>query len=251
MDPIFNRATLLLGADVMQRLAESRVIIFGIGGVGSWCAESLIRTGLGHLTIVDNDVVCSSNINRQLMATTRTVGRPKVLALRERLLEINPDADVAVREQTYTASTADDFDLDAFDYVIDAIDSLHDKALLIERACQSRTRLFSSMGAALKMDPSRIRIAEFWKVQGDPLARALRNLFKRQGRRPRRKFQCVYSDELMHNRSAALPEHEATANKRSNINGSLMHITSIFGCTLAGLVLQDIARRTESDERVN
>lgn len=245
MDPIFNRASLLLGADVMQRLKESRVIVFGVGGVGSWCAESLVRTGLGHLTIVDNDVVCSSNINRQLMATTRTVGQQKVVALRERLLEINPEADIEALQQTYTASTADAFDLDAFDYVIDAIDSLHDKALLIECACQSRARLFSSMGAALKMDPSRIRVAEFWKVQGDPLARALRNLFKRQGRLPRRKFQCVFSDELLHNRSEALPEQEATANKRTNVNGSLMHITAIFGCTLAGLVVQDIQRKAD------
>ena len=224
MDPIFNRASLLLGADVMQRLQESRVIVFGIGGVGSWCAESLVRTGLGHLTIVDNDVVCSSNINRQLMATTRTVGQQKVLALRERLLEINPEADIEALPQTYTASTADAFNLDAFDYIIDAIDALHDKALLIERACQSRSRLFSSMGAALKMDPSRIRVAEFWKVKGCPLARALRQRFKKLGHRPARKFLCVYSEE----------HRDATNGK-----GSIVQITGIFGFTLAGLIINE------------
>ncbi len=240
MDHIFNRALLLLGDDVMERLAAARVIVFGIGGVGSWCAESLIRSGLGHLTIVDNDDVCSSNINRQLMATTRTVGQPKVVALKEHLLEVNPEADITALQQTFTEATADDFDLDAYDYVIDAIDSLRDKALLILRASSSRATLFASMGAALKIDPTKIRVSEFWKVQGDPLARALRNLFKRQGRRPRRKFQCVFSNELLTNKAETEPEREATANPKARINGSLMHITAIFGCTLAGLVLQDI-----------
>ena len=248
MDPIFNRATLLLGEAAMERLAAARVIVFGIGGVGSWCAESLIRSGLGHLTIVDNDVVCSSNINRQLMATTRTVGQPKVEALKEHLLEVNPEADITTLQQTFTEATAADFDLDKYDYVIDAIDSLRDKALLIEQACRSRAQLFSSMGAALKIDPTRIRVAEFWKVQGDPLARALRNLFKRQGRRPRRKFKCVFSDELLKNQTETAAENEATANPKAHTNGSLMHITAIFGCTLAGLVLQDICKETPASQ---
>ena len=248
MDPIFNRATLLLGEAAMERLAAARVIVFGIGGVGSWCAESLIRSGLGHLTIVDNDVVCSSNINRQLMATTRTVGQPKVKALKEHLLEVNPEADNTTLQQTFTEATAADFDLDKYDYVIDAIDSLRDKALLIEQACRSRAQLFSSMGAALKIDPTRIRVAEFWKVQGDPLARALRNLFKRQGRRPRRKFKCVFSDELLKNQTETAAENEATANPKAHTNGSLMHITAIFGCTLAGLVLEDICKETPASQ---
>lgn len=248
MDPIFNRATLLLGEATMKRLAAARVIVFGIGGVGSWCAESLIRSGLGHLTIVDNDVVCSSNINRQLMATTRTVGQPKVEALKEHLLEVNPEADITTLQQTFTEATAADFDLDKYDYVIDAIDSLRDKALLIEQACRSRAQLFSSMGAALKIDPTRIRVAEFWKVQGDPLARALRNLFKRQGRRPRRKFKCVFSDELLKNQTETAAENEATANPKAHTNGSLMHITAIFGCTLAGLVLQDICKEAPASQ---
>lgn len=225
MDPIFNRATLLLGEAAMERLAAARVIVFGIGGVGSWCAESLIRSGLGHLTIVDNDVVCSSNINRQLMATTRTVGQPKVEALKEHLLEVNPEADIKTLQQTFTEATAADFDLDKYDYVIDAIDSLRDKALLIEQACRSRAQLFSSMGAALKIDPTRIRVAEFWKVQGDPLARTLRKKFKQLGQFPEKKFQVVYSDELLQ------PQGEG--------KGSLVHITAVFGFMLSALVIQD------------
>ena len=228
---IFSRAELLLGTDTMQRLAETRVILFGVGGVGSWCAEALVRSGVGHLTMVDFDRVDVTNVNRQLMATSTTVGQVKVDALRQRLLTINPQADVVAVQQTYTQETADQFVLDNYDYVIDAIDSLPDKALLILRACQSEARLFSSMGAALKLDPTRVKTAEFWRVVGDPLARALRNRFKRNATFPRRKFQCVYSDERV--------EAKGTG------KGSLVHITAVFGCVLAGLVLQDVARKTD------
>ena len=210
----------------MQRIASRRVIIFGVGGVGSWCAEALVRTGIRRLTIVDFDCVDPTNINRQLMATTATIGQPKVNVLRERLLSINPDADITVRQQTFCEETAADFHLQDYDYIIDAIDSLKDKARLIELACQTKARLYASMGAALKLNPTRIQVAEFWKVKGDSLARALRNHFKQQQRFPKRKFQCVFSDE------AVQPHGQA--------KGSLVHITSIFGMTLAGLVIQDI-----------
>jgi tRNA A37 threonylcarbamoyladenosine dehydratase len=209
----------------MGRIAEKRVIIFGVGGVGSWCAESLVRTGIKHLTIVDSDCVDVTNVNRQLMATTKTVGQVKVDALKERLLTINPSAEITALQQIFTAETAESFELDTYDYIIDAIDSLKDKALLILMACQTKAQFFSSMGAALKLDPTKIQVAEFWKVQGDPLARALRKRFKRDGQYPKRKFQCVYSDELVE------PKGEG--------KGSLVHITSIFGFMLAGLIIQD------------
>ena len=133
---LFNRTELLVGADVMDAITAQRVIIFGVGGVGSWCAECLVRSGVAHLTIVDSDRVCVTNINRQLMATTHTVGKVKVEALRDRLLEINPKADIVALQKIYNEDSADDFNLDEYDYVIDAIDSLKDKALLILRACQ-------------------------------------------------------------------------------------------------------------------
>ena len=171
---IFQRTELLLGTETMERIAQCRVILFGVGGVGSWCAESLIRSGIGHLTIVDNDLVCASNVNRQLMATTRTIGQPKVEVLRERLLDINPAAHIEARHEIYTRETADDFQLDAYDYIIDAIDSLEHKCHLILHACRMPGRLFSSMGAALKMDPTASQVDEFWKVTGCPLARATR-----------------------------------------------------------------------------
>ena len=234
---LFRRSEMLLGNEAMSRVAQKRVILFGVGGVGSWCAESLVRSGFRNLTIVDFDRVDITNVNRQLMATTETIGQVKVEALRQRLLTINPAASITALQQTFTAETAESFHLDTYDYIIDAIDTLKDKALLILKATAAtsapateggeprKPKFFSSMGAALKLDPTRIRVAEFWKVQGDPLARALRNRFKRDKLFPHHKFQCVYSDELI------TPSDEG--------KGSLVHITAIFGFTLAGLVLQD------------
>ena len=261
---LFNRAELLLGSDVMEAVVGTRAIVFGVGGVGSWCAECLVRSGVGKLTIVDSDRVCVTNINRQLMATTKTVGQVKVEVLKNRLLEINPDAEITALQKIYDQETADEFDLNQYDYIIDAIDSLKDKALLILRACQTRAVFFSSMGAALKMDPTQIRVAEFWKVRGCPLGAALRKKFKHMKVKPAHKFRCVYSEELLENRGPnhvcgtaanmcpkvidgpgdpALVNHE-WCNSKAQVNGSMAHITAIFGFTIAGLVLDDIYRKT-------
>ncbi|MBQ9672898.1 MAG: tRNA threonylcarbamoyladenosine dehydratase [Prevotella sp.] len=263
---IFRRTELLLGNETMERIASKRVIIFGVGGVGSWCAESLVRSGIRQLTIVDSDRVCITNINRQLMATTQTVGQVKVDALRDRLLTINPKAEITALQKIFSEETAHDFNIDSYDYVIDAIDSLKDKALLILLTCQTRATLFSSMGAALKLDPTRIQVAEFWKVKGDPLARALRKRFKRDGQFPKRKFLCIYSDELLQNKGfnatcgteqcmcpkakegpgdRALLNHEWCSSK-AQINGTLAHVTAIFGMMLTGLVMQDIVSHEQS-----
>ena len=232
---IFQRAELLLGNDVMNQIASKRVIVFGVGGVGSWCVECLVRSGIRRITIVDFDSVCASNVNRQLMATTNTIGRVKVEALKERLLQINPDCEVTALQKVFTEETADEFCLDQYDYIIDAIDSLKDKVALIMRACQTSAVFFSSMGAALKMDPTRIRVAEFWKVRGCPLGSALRKRMKRALLKPAHKFQCVYSEELLDN-VGTQPEPES----KKQTNGSMSHITAIFGFTIAGLVLNDI-----------
>ena len=235
-----QRTERLVGAKGTARLAAARVVLFGVGGVGGWCAESLVRTGVGHLTVVDPDVVSPTNLNRQLVATTSALGRPKVEVLRERLLDIAPWADVVARRERYSAPTADAFPLDNFDYVVDAIDSLADKALLIRRATASRARLFSSMGAALKMDPQRIAVTEFWKVKGCPLAAALRRRFKREGLFPARKFQCVYSDELLPNLG------DGAAGEVGLVNGSVAHATGAFGLMLASLVVRDVLGRPDA-----
>lgn len=255
---IFNRTELLVGPEAMKRFEALRVIIFGVGGVGSWCAEALVRSGVSKMTIVDSDRVCITNVNRQLMATMNTVGMVKVEALKERLLSINPKAEIDARQQIFCAETLESFHLEEYDYIIDCIDSLKDKALLIEVGTRQPGRFLSSMGAALKIDPTKVEVAEFWKVKGCPLARALRNKFKRQKRFPAKKFLCVYSEELLPNKGKAagcgtdqcvcpkstdgpgdkdLLNHEWCSSK-AQINGSMMHITAIVGLTLAGLILK-------------
>lgn len=262
---MLRRAERLLGADAVDLLQTKRVIIIGVGGVGSWCAESLVRSGIRHLTIVDSDRVCVTNCNRQLMATTKTIGMVKVEALKNRLLELNPHAEITALQKLYSEESAESFHLETYDYVIDAIDSLKDKAHLILHATElsrkikrgelsgegiaKKLTLFSSMGAALRLDPTKIRVAEFWKVKNDALGRALRNRFKHRKESPAVKFQCVYSEEPpMQNRGEYHPcgtdicicaqttQRDAT---KAQINGSLSHITAIFGFTLAGLVMQD------------
>lgn len=253
--PLFQRTELLLGRDVMEALAHTRVILFGTGGVGGWCAESLVRSGVGHLTMVDSDCVATSNINRQLPAMTSTVGQPKTEVLRRRLLDIAPGADIAARCELYTPQTSATFALDTFDYIVDAIDSLDNKADLLLRACETRAGVYSSMGAALKMDPTRIATAEFWKVKGCPLAAALRRKFKRAHTFPARKIRCVYSEELLTNAGAgSLPSDDAPEvhgmSTKARTNGTVAHATAIFGFTLAGLVVQDVWRRaTEAAAR--
>ncbi len=238
---IFNRTELLLGGAFMQAFSEKRVIIFGVGGVGSWCAEGLIRSGLKHLTIVDSDCVAATNVNRQMMATTKTIGQPKVDALKEKLLEVNPNANIEAINGIYSEETADSFNIDSYDYIIDCIDSLKHKANLILHACNTKAKFFSSMGAALKLDPTKIRIAEFWKVQGCPLARALRNKFKNSKTFPKRKFLCVFSDELISNKGQAIGDANGQWDTtKAQINGSLVHITAIFGLHLSSLVMMDI-----------
>ncbi|MBQ0022907.1 MAG: ThiF family adenylyltransferase [Prevotellaceae bacterium] len=235
-ESIFGRQELLFGRDGMELVASKKVIVFGVGGVGSWCAESLIRSGVVNLTIVDSDRVSITNVNRQLMATTKTIDCVKVEVLKQRLLEINPSASINAIEGVYNVQTSASFQLSSYDYIIDAIDSLKDKANLILEATKTNAIFYSSMGAALKMDPSRISTAEFWKVKGCPLAAALRRKFKHNKTFPSKKFKCVYSDELLQNKYKST-EHD---DRKAQINGSIMHATAIFGLTLSSLVLQDI-----------
>lgn len=227
-----TRTELLLGAAALSRLAATRVILFGVGGVGSWCAEALVRSGVGRVVLVDSDCVDPTNINRQLPALATTVGRPKVEVMRERLLAINPQADIVARQERYTPETAHGFHLQDYDYVIDAIDSLKDKLDLILR-CTSQSSIFnsqfySSMGAARKLDPQQVRVSEFWKVDGCPLAATLRKRMRKAKSFPGRKFQCVWS-----------PERCDTAQPK----GTLMPVTATFGLTLASLVIKDVCQQ--------
>lgn len=261
---IYNRTSLLVGDDVMQVLESKKVIIFGVGGVGSWCAEGLVRSGVTQLTLVDSDRVCVTNVNRQAMATVKTVGQVKVEALKARLLEINPKARIEAVQEIYSEETCSGFSLEAYDYIVDAIDSLKDKASLILRACDSPAVFFSAMGAALKMDPTQVRVAEFMEVRGCPLGAALRKKLRRAGTLPSKKFLCVYDQEVLPNRGRAAacgtsecmcpkaeggPGREDLLNhewcsRKAVINGTTAHITAIFGFTLSGLIIEDIYRKT-------
>lgn len=245
MEGIFNRAELLLGKEAMDTIAGKKVLVVGVGGVGSWCAESLIRSGILDLTIVDADLVSVTNINRQLMATTRTVGQPKVDVLKERLLEINPDAKVNAVRAIFSAQSSAEFHLEQYDYIIDCIDSLKDKIELLLQASRIKTAaVFSSMGAALKLDPTRIQVAEFWEVKGCPLAAAMRRRMKRNKWYLGKKVTCVFSDELLDNKGTVPAVAEGSFAK-AQINGSLPHITAIYGFTLAGLVIKHICTKNQ------
>lgn len=266
---IFSRVRLLVGEQTMRTIESKNVIIFGVGGVGSWCAESLIRSGIKHLTIVDCDRVAESNVNRQLMATTQTISQIKVEVLKKRLLEINPKAQITALQEVYKQETNHLFQLEKFDYIVDCIDSLRDKCALLlnatngswgikegEKPEQTDTvtgNVLSSMGAALKIDPTKIQVAEFWKVRGCPLGAALRKKMKRAKQKPGKKIMCVYSEEVLPNlgtdnekQSATFIKNEADKAsdelnaKKRQVNGTFAHITAIFGFTLAGLIIKDI-----------
>lgn len=243
-EDIFTRAEALLGESVMQRLKDTKVLIFGVGGVGSWCAEGLVRSGIGHITIVDFDVVSPSNINRQLMATSLVVGEPKVKVMQERLLQINPNVDVVAINARFGVDFYNeypDFNLCDYDYVIDAIDTLDDKIQLILQATSNPTiKFFSSMGAAMKFDPIKVSTAEFWMVKGCPLARSLRNKMKKNKQFPQSKFICVYSDEQIKKQTAKTSD-DSKDNPAGNISkGSIVQVTGVFGFTLCSLVINDL-----------
>ena len=219
---MFTRTIQLLGEEGFRALQNARVILFGVGGVGGWCAEALLRTGIGHLTIVDFDKVDTTNLNRQVVATHKNIGQSKVLEMQKRLLSISPQADIQAIERQYNADTADTFDLAQYDIVVDAIDMVECKALLLYRATQAGCRVYSSMGAGRKIDPQKIRTAEFWKVQGCPLARALRTKMKKANLLPAAKIQCVYSEEI------------------AGEKGTLAPVVGVFGMTLAAMVIDGI-----------
>lgn len=220
----------------MKRLAEARVLVVGVGGVGSWCAEALVRTGVGHVTLMDDDVVAESNVNRQCPATATTVGRPKVEAMAERLKAINPGCEVEARNSRFSSATSISI-LSRFDLIVDAIDSVDCKAELILGATEAGVPLVSSMGAALRLDPTKVRVTRFEKVEGDGLARALRQRFKKLDRFPAAKFSCVWSTEQVHENQTL--KH---SNTQTIFKGSVMPVTATFGMCLASEAIRTLTK---------
>ena len=243
VNEFFSRSEALLGEAAMRRLAEARVLIVGVGGVGSWCAEALVRTGVGHVTLVDDDVVAESNVNRQCPATAATIGRPKVEAMAERLVAINPACEIEAVNARYPSSSVSSSR--SFDLVVDAIDSVDCKAELILNATEAGVPLVSSMGAALRIDPTTVKVTRFKEVEGDGLARALRQRFKKLGRFPSAKFTCVWSGEPPVGkgpRSLFCTSGRETASPFWAGKGSLMQVTAVFGMCLASETIKILTK---------
>lgn len=267
--PVFHRLERLVGSGALERLQASRVIVFGVGGVGSWCAEALTRSGIGELTLVDSDVVCVTNVNRQLQATVASVGRPKVDELRDRLLSLHPKVRVEVIQEAYAAETRERFELERYDYVLDAIDSYTNKLDLIEHAGKARVRLYSSMGAACRLDPTQVRTGSIWEVTGCALARTVRKGLRRRGFAG--DFTAVYSLEpalepvedvtpacgsghcFCPKPKEGEPERPDWCARKLVVNGSSVAVTAAFGMALASLVVRDVhsALRSEAEESLS
>ncbi len=244
----FSRTELLLGAPAMQKLQKATVAVFGIGGVGSYTVEALVRSGVGGLALFDDDKVCLTNINRQLIATRKTVGKPKVEAMRDRILDINPSANVTLYPTFYTAENADTFDLSQFSYVVDAIDTVSSKLTLIEKAKAAGVPIISCMGAGNKLDPTKFEVADIFSTSVCPLARVMRNELRKRGIQS---LKVVYSKEppltpidddansCKHN-CICPPGTKRKCTIRRQVPGSTAFVPSVAGLILAGEVVKDL-----------
>lgn len=246
----FSRTQLLIGKNGMEVLQHSRVAVFGIGGVGGYAVEALVRSGIGALDLIDDDRVCLTNLNRQLHATRRTVGKYKVDAARERIQEINPDCVVTAHQTFYTPETASQFDFTAYDYIIDAIDTVTGKLELVMQANRTGTAIISSMGAGNKTDPTAFEVADLYQTSICPLARVMRRECRKRGIPS---LKVVYSKEPpihpLEDLSISCRSHcicpPGTARKctqRRDIPGSMAFVPSVVGLILAGEVVKDLVK---------
>ena len=235
MDQAFSRTALLLGAEAMEKLRSSRVIVFGLGGVGGHACEALVRSGIGAIDLVDDDQVAVSNLNRQLFATRSTLGMDKVEAAKARLLDINPELRVTTHKCFFLPETADRFDFTQYDYIVDAIDTVTAKLCLAEAAYRAGTPIISSMGAGNKLDPTAFEAADINKTSVCPLARIMRKELRKRGVK---KLKVVYSrEDALTPLEAAEPDREG----RRSVPGSTAFVPSVAGLILAGEVVKDLA----------
>lgn len=233
----FSRTEILIGTENMKKLEDARVAVFGVGGVGGYVVEALARSGIGTLDLIDDDKVSLTNINRQIIAATSTVGKYKVDVAKDRVLDINPQAKVNVYKTFYLPETAEVFDFTQYDYVVDAIDTVTGKLQLVEQAQESSTPIISSMGAGNKMDPTAFEIADIFQTSVCPLAKVMRRELKKRGIE---KLKVVYSKE-----KALTPqeiEEEGSHGKRQT-PGSNAFVPSVAGLIIAGEVVKDIIEK--------
>lgn len=246
----FSRTELLFGREAMDKLQNSRVAVFGIGGVGGYVCEALVRSGVYHFDLIDDDQVCLTNLNRQIIATRKTVGQYKVDVMRERILEINPDADVSVHKCFFLPENADEFPFEEYDYVVDAVDTVTAKIELVMKAQEKGVPIISSMGAGNKFDPSAFKVADIYKTRVDPLARVMRREMKKRGVK---KLKVVYSEEdpkrpiedmavSCRNHCICPPGAQHKCTERRDIPGSTAFVPSVAGLIIAGEVIKDLIK---------
>ena len=244
----FSRTQLLLGQDSINKLKQARVAVFGIGGVGGFAVEALVRSGVGAFDLIDDDKVCLTNLNRQIIATRKTVGKYKTEVMRDRILEINPDAMVTIHQCFYLPETADQFDFSKYSYVIDAVDTVTAKIDLVMRAQHAAVPIISCMGAGNKLDPTRFEVADLYQTSVCPLARVMRRELKKRGVE---KLKVVYSKEgaikpledmaiSCRDHCICPPDTQHKCTQRRAIPGSVAFVPSVAGFIMAGEVIKDL-----------
>lgn len=251
MSDQFSRTELLLGNTAMETLKNSRVAVFGVGGVGGYVCEALVRSGVGHFDLIDNDKVSLTNLNRQIIATHKTIGRDKVEVMKERILEINPDANVKIYKSFFLPENADEFPFEEYDYIVDAVDTVTAKIGLVMKAEEKNIPIISSMGAGNKLDASQFKVADIYQTKVCPLAKVMRHELKK---RNIKKLKVVYSEEipmqLSINQKVVSQEagqeisvEEPTTGKRT-IPGSVAFVPSVAGLIIAGEVVKDLSKKS-------
>lgn len=244
----FSRTQLLLGGEAMKKLSESRVAVFGVGGVGGYACEALVRSGVGHFDLIDDDKVCLTNLNRQIIATRKTVGKYKTDVMKERMLEINPEVDVTIHKCFFLPENADEFPFSEYDYVIDAVDTVTAKLELVMKCRELNVPIISSMGAGNKLDASAFRVADIYKTRMCPLAKVMRRELKKRGVK---KLKVVYSEEKptrpikdmsvsCRTNCICPPGAAHKCTERRDIPGSVAFVPSVAGLIIAGEVVKDL-----------
>ena len=247
----FSRTELLFGKEAMDKLAGSKVAVFGIGGVGGYVCEALVRSGVGAFDLIDDDKVCLTNLNRQIIATRSTVGKYKTDVMRDRMLDINPKVEVEVHKCFFLPENADDFPWDSYDYVVDAVDTVTAKIALVMKCKEKNIPIISSMGAGNKLDGSQFKVADIYKTKVCPLAKVMRRELKKRGVK---KLKVVYSEEIptrpiedmaisCRNHCICPPGAEHKCTERRDIPGSVAFVPSVAGLIIAGEVAKDLIRR--------
>ena len=249
----FSRTQLLIGEAAINKLQKSRVAVFGIGGVGGYVCEALVRSGVGAFDLVDDDKVCLTNLNRQIIATRKTVGKYKADVMKERMLDINPDVDVRIHRCFFLPENADDFPFDEYDYVVDAVDTVTAKIELILRAKAHNVPIISAMGAGNKLDPGRFKIADIYQTSVCPLARVMRRELKK---RHVKNLKVVYSDEQpirpledmsISCRTGCIcpPGAQHKCTERRDIPGSTAFVPAVAGLMIAGEIVKDLSKTVQ------